>query len=515
MTHKNLVIILTDTQPTRMVGAYGEDWTQTPNLDRLAREGVRFDRAYTPCPLCTPARGSLMTGLLPSVNGAWGNEMTPADCQLQMGDVMRQHGHRAALIGKWHLDGAGYHGCGVAGGGFEQEFWHDGAQYFEQTGADRHKQLVKALVGNADFSQGVTAKAAAASKAHNPQAALKELQCTEEELWGTQVVNKALAFLEDVGDQPFVLVVSIDEPHGPFITPPEWQRGFEDTPAPANYNASLAGKPALQQAQAKEFKTGEWDDFLQWRLRHLRCNAWIDSQIGRVMDAVESLHGDDTILISTSDHGDMMGSHGLLSKGAMMYDESTRIPFIARGPGIPAGSTCDQPVSLVDLLPTALDLAGHDIPELLHGRSIKPLLQDPQSARLNREAIQIQFNRFGIYHDGYGGFYPIRCAVDGRHKLAINLFDRDELYDLEKDPHELENVIDDPAYAVERDRLHDWLLDDMDRCQDPMRGNCWRQREWRSIPTPQLFYGLESRGGLGLPGTFAFDQRISGTGKPQ
>ena len=192
---------------------------------------------------------------------------------------------------------------------------------------------------------------------------------------------------------------------------------IEDAPEPANFRASLAGKPQLQQDQAAEFDVGKWDEFLLWRQRHLRCNAWIDTQIGRIMDAVEQLHGDDTVLISTSDHGDMMGSHGLLSKGAMMYEECARIPFIARGPGIEPGSACDQPVSLTDLLPTALDLAGHQVPELLQGDSIVPLLRQQQSS-LPREAIQLQFNRFGIYHDGYGGFYPIRCAVDGRYKLC-------------------------------------------------------------------------------------------------
>lgn len=511
----NLVVIITDTQPTRLVGAYGSEWAQTPNLDRLAAEGIRFDRAYTPCPLCTPARGAMTTGLLPSVNGAWANEMSVGDCHLQMGTIMRELGHRAALVGKWHLDGAGYHGAGVAGGGFEPDFWHDGARYLEQTGHDRHRALVAALNGAADFSQGCTPAAAAAARAHDPAAALAALDCREEELWGHQVADRAIAFLESVGEQPFVLVVALDEPHGPFLTPPEWQRGFDAVPAPDNYRASLAGKPAMQQSQADEYPLGDWDDFLMWRQRHLRCNAWIDRQIGRVMDAVDRLHGDDTVLISTTDHGDMMGSHGLLSKGAMMYEECARIPFIARGPGLPQGARCQVPVSLVDILPTALDLAGHAVPEVLQGCSLTPLFANPATGQLPREAIQLQFNRFGIYHDGYAGFYPIRCATDGRWKLAINLFDRDELYDLDSDPGECTNLIDDPAAANERDRLHDWLLADMDRIQDPLRGEPWCRRPWRTVAPERRFYGREGRAGLGLPGTFAFDPRGGGSGSPQ
>ena len=97
---------------------------------------------------------------------------------------------------------------------------------------------------------------------------------------------------------------------------------------------------------------------------------------------------------------------------------------------------------------------------------------------------------------------------------AINLMDIDELYDLEQDPHELINLIDDPAYAEIRDRLHDWLLADMDRIQDPLRGNVWRRRPWRDVRTEQKFYFLENRPGLGLPGTFDFDPRLGGGGSP-
>ena len=332
---KNMVIIITDTQPTSMVGAYQPERAAaigTPRLDQLAKEGMRFDRAYTPCPLCTPARGSLMTGLLPSVNGAWANEMTVADAHPQMGTIMNEAGKRAGLIGKWHLDGAGYHGAGIAGGGFPQRYWHDGANYMAQTGEERHWSLVKALNGGADFSRGMTKEAVDFARNHDAAAALRALDCREEELWGHQVSERAVEFLAEEDDRPFVLVVAFDEPHGPFLTPPEWQRGFDDpeaVPAPLNYCADLSGKPKLQQDQAKEFALGEWADFLQWRQRHWRCNAWIDHHIGKVIDAVDRYHGEDTIIVSTTDHGDMMGSHGLLSKGAMMYEECARIPFIA------------------------------------------------------------------------------------------------------------------------------------------------------------------------------------------
>ena len=197
-----------------------------------------------------------------------------------------------------------------------------------------------------------------------------------------------------------------------------------------------------------------------------------------------------------------------------MYEECTRIPFIVRGPGIPAGTTCDEPVTLMDLLPTVLDYAGQPQPNILQGQSLRPLFENPLEHRFDREAVQIQFNRFGVYHDGYGGFYPIRCALDGRFKLALNLFDEDELYDLANDPDERQNLINDPSFTRERDRLHDWLLQDMERCQDPLRGHCWNRRSWRQIEPQHTFYGLEKRACLGLPETFDFDPRGMGSGRP-
>lgn len=487
----NTVIFLTDTQPTRMVGCYGSEWADTPNLDRLAAEGVRFDRAYTPCPLCTPARAAAFSGLVPSVAGAWANEMAPSRAFPLMGEALRGLGLRAGYTGKWHLDGAGYHGNGEVGGGFEPDWWHDGHRYLAETGIDRHRSFVRAITGGVSVGDGLTPERAAAMRAHDSAQALAEAGCRAELCWGHQVADRAIDFLERVGDEDFVLVVAPDEPHGPFITPPEWQERFSHRaiPPPHNFRADLDGKPAMQQRQAAEWAVPEWPDFLEWRLRHLRCNAWIDRQIGRVIEAVDRLHGTTTAVIATTDHGDMMGSHGLLSKGAMVYEECARIPFIARLPGGARGVSCSTPVSLLDLFPTVLDLHHRDVPPLLHGCSLAPLLRDP-SLGLGREAVPIHFNRFGLYHDGYGMFYPIRAMCDGRYKLALNLLDdRDEFYDLTEDPGETRNVIDEPGLVAERDRLHDLILADMEHTSDPMRSPAWGLRSWRRVEPRRWFYG--------------------------
>ncbi len=490
MEKSNVVLILTDTQPRRMVGAYGEHAFDTPHLNKLAAEGMRFDRAYCATPLCTPARGAIFSGKHPSVCGAWANEMTPARSVPLMGEVLREAGVRAGYTGKWHLDGRGYQGGGVADGGFEPDWWYDGRNHLDAVGRERHRALVRAITGGASPQAGVTPELGRRMREHDAASALEAIGCREDEVWGHQVANRAIDFLERVKGERFVLVVSFDEPHGPFLVPPAFASRWsvDDIPPPMNYAASLEGKPAMQQQQAREFPVGAWRDYCAWRLRHVRCNAYVDHEIGRVVEAVEQLHGADTTVIYTSDHGDMMGSHGLLSKGAMMYEECAGVPLIVRRPGDVGGRVCRQPVSHLDLMPTILEMVGVDPPEAQHGRGLRDALDSPEDASARRAFLS--FNRFGIEHEGYGEYYPIRCVVSARYKLAINLFDTDELYDLEQDPGETLNRIDDPALTDVRGELHAAILHEMDRTRDPMRSAAWAHRPWAS-GRPWRFYGCD------------------------
>ncbi|MDP6039964.1 MAG: sulfatase-like hydrolase/transferase, partial [Candidatus Latescibacteria bacterium] len=270
----NCVLIMTDTQTQSMVGAYGLPQVDTPHLDRLAERGIRFDRAYTACPVCTPARGAMFSGLHPQVNGAWCNNTAPAANVPLMGTLFGEQGIRAGYTGKWHLEGGGYFGNGIPDGGFEPDWWYDGKRYADDIGPDM-------------FEKYRTCKTADA---------LRNAGFVEENIWGHRVADRAIDFLEGVGDDGFVLVVSFDEPHGPFVTPPEYWEKFapEDIPRRENYNASVEGKPRLQQIQRDQNGDPDWETFRAGRLQHFGCNSYIDREIGRVIDAVEQLHGDDT-----------------------------------------------------------------------------------------------------------------------------------------------------------------------------------------------------------------------------
>ena len=474
----NFVFIMTDTQNKDMVGAYGRPQMDTPNLDALAADGVRFERAYTSCPLCTPARGALFSGLHPQVNGAWCNNIGPGTQTALMGTIFRHHGYRAAYTGKWHLDGTAYFGDGVPGGGFEEEWWYDGKRYAEDIGPEMFR---------------------AYRRCHTP-AALREAGFTEDNIWGHRVAGRAVDFLEKVGGEDFVLVVSFDEPHGPCVAPPEYWERFEHIGIPRrpNYNAPLDGKPEILHIQRRQVgEDAGSPDGLMYQPQFFGCNSYIDREIGRVIDATRRLHGEDTCILYTSDHGTQLRSHGLVGKGPMMYEETCNIPLIVRMPNGPRGAASDAVVSHVDLLPTMLELAGIERPEVLNGVSLTRTLSDPDARA--RDCALVNFHRFAINHDNHGEFYPIRCATDGRFKLVINLFETDELYDLRDDPYELTNRLDDPALLAERDRLHDWMLDEMDRIRDPFRSFRWGSRPWRKVREKSYRAGISRDRPAGFP----------------
>jgi uncharacterized sulfatase len=162
-----------------------------------------------------------------------------------------------------------------------------------------------------------------------------------------------------------------------------------------------------------------------------------------------------------------------------MYDEITRVPLIVRQPGsVPEGAVCRHPASHIDLAPTVLDAFGVPAPKVFEGRTMLGTFRDPE-VRV-RDTVFMEFGRYEVDHDGFGGFQPVRAAFDGRHKLVVNLLASDELYDLRDDPGEIVNLIDAADSAPVRDRLHDRLLEWMSQTRDPFRGYYWERRPWRS-----------------------------------
>ena len=451
-----VVLIMTDTQGANVVGCYGRPEMRTPNIDRLAAEGIRFDRAYTASPVCGPARSALFTGTFPHTNGSWGNDM-PIGLNIRtVGQRLRDAGVPTAYIGKWHLDGTDYFGAGRCPDGWDPAYWFDMRCYLERMSPAERKL----------------------SRELNTPEKVHQHGTTEDFTFAHQCSDRAIDFLARHAASPFFLVVSYDEPHDPFTCPPPYCDMFVDFDYPVGENASdpLTDKPAHQREWAEAAALPRGQRAVR-RPMYFGCNSFVDYEIGRVIAAIDR-HAPDALVVYTSDHGTPLLSHGLPSKGPAMYEEPTRIPFIVRWPGrAPAGAVCPHPVTHIDVTPTILDAFGLAVPPFLEGKTMLPAFTDP-GARLN-DIVFMEFGRYEVDHDSWGGFQPIRCACDGRFKLVINLLFTDELYDLAEDPQEMKNLIGSPAHAQVRDRLHQALLDWMNRTRDPFRGPVWERRPWQ------------------------------------
>jgi len=464
----SFVLIMTDTQGVNACGAYGNgEALRTPCIDRFAHSGVKFGNAYTTAPVCTPARSALFTGVYASKSGGWANSLPLYDSMKTIGQRLNDAGYETAYIGKWHLDGHDYFGTGECPDGWNPDYWYDGLNYIQDIGEGGTKLWREEL------------KSVEALAANN---------ITREFTWAGRITNRAEKFLNSrtANDKPFFLVVSYDEPHAPFTCPPEFAEPFQDywhELGPAGTD-TLVDKPAHQKEwSATNINKLDVRDGCVRSPLYFGCNSFVDSEIGRVIDATNDIDRNDVAIIYTSDHGDMLGSHQLTGKGPVMYEEITRVPLIVRMPGENAseGVTNDSLASHVDIVPTLLDLAGLPTPAVLDGHSLRPELEGHSS--VPDKSVFIEFNRFEISNDSLGGFFPIRSIRKRTWKLVINLLDTDELYNLETDPSELENLIDDPELATVRDQLHDELLAWMYDRRDPFRSPGWERRAWRISKT--------------------------------
>jgi uncharacterized sulfatase len=494
----NLLIILTDEQPIQTVGAYGSDLVDTPHLDSLARSGTLFTRAYTCSPVCTPARAGLFSGIYPHNTGAWANHLALGQDIKTIGHHFQSQGYRTAYIGKWHLDGLDYFGTGVCPAEFEDAYWYDGRRHLDYLGPEK-----------AHLWRSQSLDTLAALERHN---------IDRDFTWGGRITDRALAFLEDAAekDSPWLLIVSYDEPHHPWTCPPEFLERFQrrQLPVPPTFDTTFDGKPSVQREWSEWMGLDEESLAYNQRLT-LAVTEYVDHEIGTVLETAGEL--ENTYTLFTSDHGNQLGAHRLMWKGPWMYEESIQVPLLLRGPGVSSGHVEDRVVSHIDVLPTLMELCGMAPPPIMDGHSLVGMLQPRPDADTADSRAFIEFNRFEHARDDFGAFYPIRVIVKGHHKLVVNLFDLDELYDLQADPLEQRNLIHDTSYSGVRDQLHRELLDWMYVRRDAFRSPQWERRPWsqdtrfercrgkiRTAPSDGL--GPEARGYMtGLPIVYDFE----------
>ncbi len=478
MERPNIILIMTDTQATNMVGCYSGKALNTNNIDQLAEDGIRYNSAYTCSPVCTPARAGLFTGIYSNQSGPWTNNIAPGKNISTMGRYFKDSGYQTCYIGKWHLDGHDYYGTGICPPEWDDEYWYDGANYL----AELDDQQI------ALWRNGL-----------NTIEDLQEHHIDASFTWAHRISNRAIQYLhqQDSAKQPFLMVLSYDEPHHPFTCPPEYLAKYQDYYYELGAKAfdDLTTKPQHHQLWSDAMPAPVSETGCYHHPLYFACNDFVDDEIGRVLKTLDQSQLDNTWVVYTSDHGEMMGAHKLISKGAAMYDDITNIPLIIRPPQQQRAnlsqqhSQVDAPVSHIDILPTLMKLAGIDQPDMLPGGDLLSL--DEQQA-LERK-VMVEFNRYEVEHDSFGGFIPVRCWISSQYKLVLNLFTSDELYDRINDPDELHNLIEAPQLEVVRNQMHDELLDYMDKIRDPFRTYQWSLRSWRQDAQPRWMGSFRPR----------------------
>jgi len=450
---KNVLLLVSDDCGTRM-GTYGGP-ALTPNIDALAREGVRFDRAYCQYALCNPSRTSFLTGLRPDTTGVYDNakefrKVIPD--MVTLPQMFKNNGYTVGRIGKL------YHY------GVPKEIGTDGLddpQSWEQVwnprgrDCDDEDKIFSIGVSAATptgKAKGKTGQILVGARNYGGTLSWLAADGTDAEQTDGKIAAQAISFLQEKRSKPFVLAVGFFRPHTPYVAPKPYFASYpkdkvELIPDPA---ADRAAKPQVALLNTAVANYGMTEDTQRTaKQAYLASMTFMDAQFGLVLAELKKQGLDkNTVVIFISDHGYNLGEHGLWQKRSL-YEDSARVPFIIRDPDSKAnGQSTKRVAELVDLYPTVADLCGLQPDKRAQGKSLRALLEDPKRPWANVAYTQIDF---GPANGKKGGANKIGRSVRTERfrytewnagELGI------ELYDHDKDPQELSNVAKDPAYAT-------------------------------------------------------------------
>ncbi|MEX0693249.1 MAG: sulfatase-like hydrolase/transferase [Rhodospirillales bacterium] len=437
MKPTNLLVLMSDQHNKKVTGCYGNSVIETPNIDRLAARGTRFDAAYTCAPVCVPARASFATGYYNNQIGYWDNA-DPYDGGIaSWHGAARAAGHTATSIGKLH-------------------FRSDEDDY----GFTESQIPMQVIDGKGDLMGLVRDNMPVRGAAWKMEgmAGPGESSYT---FYDRDITARAQVWLHEAAkrgdDKPWVLFVSLVCPHYPLTAPPEhYYRYFNDAALPM---PGLRGSgERLAHPYLKEYaRVFNFDDYFDNDEKIRRAVAsyyalttFMDEQVGKIMASLEQAGlSDTTRVLYTSDHGDNLGTRGVWGKSTM-NDESAAVPLIMAGPDIPANQVCAVPISHVDIYPTVLTCLGldQDKPAVERsGRSLFDIYKDNNQERV----VLCEYHGMG----STGGAFMCR---DRQYKYVFYVDHPPQLFDLLNDPDETRDLIDDPAFAETRAGLHQALL---------------------------------------------------------
>ena len=454
---KNVLLLVADDCRAAM-GAYGGP-ALTPNIDALARTGVRFDRAYCQYALCNPSRTSLLTGLRPDTTGVYDNakefrKVIPDLVTLPQ--LFRNHGYSVARIGKLYHYGVPKE---IGTNGLDDpQSWE---QVWNPRGrdCDDEDKIFSIGVGAgtpADKAKGKAGQVLVGTGNYGGTLSWLAADGTDAEQTDGKIAAQAITFLRQKHTKPFFLAVGFFRPHTPYVAPKPYFQTYpkdkvELVPDPA---ADRAAKPPVALSNTAVANYGMTEDTQRTaKQAYLASTTFMDAQFGLVLAELKAQGLDrNTLVVFISDHGYNLGEHGLWQKRSL-YEDSARVPFIIRDPGSKAnGQATKRVAELVDLYPTVADLCGLNPDKRTQGKSLRPLLEDPNRPWAHAAYTQVDFGAINA-----GGKKKVatperkvgrsvrteryRYTEWNEGRLGI------ELYDHEKDPGELINVATHPAYA--------------------------------------------------------------------
>ena len=430
----NLLVIQTDEHNYRTLSCYqkllpksdyyfGTDVIKTPNIDWIADNGAICTSFYATSPVCSPSRAAFVSGRYPQNTPVVQNNIPLSDATITFAEILRRKGYATGYAGKWHLDGDG------------KPQWQPRRSFgFEDNRFMFNRGHWKKF---ADTPEGP--RVAARDKKGKPNYNVNE---ADEKSFATDwLANKVIDFIDLNSSKPFCYMVAFPDPHGPNTVRVPYDTKYDDVKVPtpdSTLNKSRAQTPSWA-AKAPKLTADTVRTLMPKYFGMVEC---LDDNIGRILDTLRK-HKilDRTIIAFTSDHGDLCGEHGRLNKG-VPYEGSARIPFLFYVPGkIKAGTVVNEALSCVDFLPTVMNLMEHQTPGKEQGRDASILFQKPNAKWDDVSIIR-----------GAGGAHWMMAASD-RLKLVFSANSKPWLFDLQKDPDELNNHLTRPEHRQEIRRL--------------------------------------------------------------
>ncbi len=452
----NLLFIFTDQQRADTLACYGNDWIQTPHLNALAEQSFVFDNAYVTQPICTPARSSIMTGLYPHANGCIELNVplrpeTPTLAEMVSEDYI------CGYYGKWHLGDEIIPQHGFTDWVSIEDLYR--RYYSKPENLAKFSTYHHYLVDNG-FSPDIE------RQGERVFDRVTTARLPEEHVKARFTGREAARFIYERQDQPFVLYVGLFEPHNPYLGPLDDLYPPDELPVGPHFRRKPAADAALLHRMLADhyMDGGEMygaDLSTEAGCRRIRAQymgnvTLIDRAVGDIMHALEECGlTDNTIVVFTSEHGDMMGDHGLFEK-SVMYEEAARVPLLMHVPWINREQrSVPGRISQIDLVPTLLDLMGEPIPDGLQGESRAAVLRGEGSLVHNdvfiewngNDARPIRYFEHGVPPEEWQRVRgPWRTVVSAEGwKLNLSRTDQCELYDLNIDPYELTNRFNEPG----------------------------------------------------------------------